>query len=449
MLNKPLQSLRSAILNLNSSDLKTRFISGALWSSVGGIVSNLLMLFTFVMVARILGQEIYGEFSIIRSTVNMFMMFAGFSLGITATKHIAEYKNRDPERASRILTLSALFAVATASLVAIIVFSFSSWLAENTINAPHLANELRIGSFILWVSAINGAQTGALVGFEAFRTVAKINIYLGFFSAISLIASTYLYGLHGAVLALALNISINWIINNYAIRQELKKYNMSFFATDWWKERSVIWKFSLPATLGGLMVSPVVWLCNAMLVNQPNGYNEMGIFDVANQWFLAILFIPGLVGKISLPILSNLSGNNKNSQYSKVFRISLIMNGGIALVVAIIVSWLSPWILGSYGEGFSKGYTVLIFLAFSAVLVSINNVVGQVIISKNKMWTGLFFNAMWAFSMITFGWYFIANGMGAEGLAMAYLISYGLHSLWQMIYVKYFLNIEFKQSLRE
>lgn len=447
--NKYIISLQNKFLNLRSSELKSRLMSGVFWSAFGGIFSRALMLFAFIVVARILGQETYGEFGIVRSTVNMFVIFAGFGLGMTATKHIAEYKNSDPERASRILTLSALFAIVAASLIAIIVFSSSSWLAKNTINAPHLANELKVGAFILWVSAINGAQTGALVGFEAFRTIAKINIVVGFFSVISLIVGTYFNGLHGTVLALALNISINWIINNYAIRQELKKYNMTIFTTDWWKERSVLWRFSLPATLGGLMVSPIIWLTGALLVNQPDGYNEMGIFDAANQWFMAILFIPGLVGKIVLPILSNLNGDKNNIQYAKVLKFSLIVNGGVALIVAFIVAWLAPWILGSYGEGFSEGYMVLVYLAFSAVLVSINNVVGQVMTSKGKMWTGLFFNALWALSMIIFSWYFITNGFGAEGLAIAYLISYGLHSFWQIIYIKYFLNLELKYTVPE
>ncbi len=439
--------LQKKFLNLNSSELKKRLINGALWSSIGGILSRGLMLFSFIVVARILGQEQYGEFGIVRSTINMFIIFSGFGLGMTATKHIAEYKNSDPERASRILTLSAVFAFLTASFIALIVFLSSSWLAKNTINAPHLVNELKIGSFILWISAINGAQTGALVGFEAFRTIAKINILIGFISVVSLILGTYYGGLNGAVLALAFNMVISWIMNNYAIRKESKKYDISIFATDWWEERSVLWKFSLPATLGGLMVSPIIWLCSAMLVNQPNGFNEMGIFDAANQWFVAILFIPGLVGKIVLPILSNLNGDNKDKQYIKVLKFSLILNGGIALIVAIIVSWLSPWILGSYGEGFSKGNWVLIYLAFSAVLVSINNVVGQLITSKGRMWTGLFLNMLWAISMIIFSWYFLMKGFGAEGLAMAYLISYALHSCWQIIYVKFFLNIEFKNTI--
>jgi O-antigen/teichoic acid export membrane protein len=441
-------AIQNKFLKLNSSELKTRLLSGTLWSALGGVISQLLMLIAFIIVARLLGQEQYGEFGMVRSTVNMFIISAGFSLGMTATKHIAEFKNSNPERASRILTLSTLFTLITSSFIAIIVFFSAHWLAENTINAPYLENELKIGAFILLVSAINGAQLGALVGFEAFKTIAKINIIIGVLSIVSLIVGAYLGGLHGAVLALALNISINWIITNYAIRQEIKRYNMSLFASDWWSEKSVLWKFSLPATLGGLMVSPIVWFAGALLVNQPNGYNEMGIFDAANQWFMAILFIPGLISKIVLPILSNLNGTN-DIQYSKVIAFSLILNGGIALVIAIIIAYFSSLILGSYGDGFEQGYMVLVYLAFSAVLVSINNVVGQVITSKGKMWTGLFFNLLWALSMALFSWYFIRKGLGAEGLAMAYLISYGLHSLWQIFYIQYSLKISLQYKIEE
>ena len=62
------------------------------------------------------------------------------------------------------------------------------WLAANTINAPHLAGVLRIGALLLFINAINGAQTGALSGFEAFRTIAYVNLFVGLTSFPILIA---------------------------------------------------------------------------------------------------------------------------------------------------------------------------------------------------------------------------------------------------------------------
>lgn len=426
---------------VKNTSIKTALINGVSWSLLGAVLSRGMMLFAFAVVARILGNETYGEFGIIRSTTNMFAVFAGFGLGMTATKHIAQFKNSDPKRAGGILTLATLFVFVTASFVALSVYWFSPWIAKNTINAPHLVNELKIGAFILWMSSINGAQTGTLLGFEAFRTIAKIDIFIGFVSAVSVILGSYIGQLDGAMLALAFNISLSWIVNNYAIHKESAKYGICTFTKDWREELPTLWKFSFPATLGGLMVSPVIWSCNAMLVNQPNGFGQMGIVDVANQWFMLILFIPGVVGKIVLPILSNLNEDHKKTDYINVIKFSAITNGVLALTVFLFVSLFSSLIMTAYGEPFKEGQWVLIYFSLCAVLVSINNVVGQVITSKGKMWTGLLLNIFWAISMVTLSRYFITNNYGAEGLAIAYLISYGLHSCWQIIYIRYFLKI--------
>ena len=45
--------------------------------------------------------------------------------------------------------------------------------------APALAGELRIAGILLFFNALNGAQTGALSGFEAFRAIARINLVRG------------------------------------------------------------------------------------------------------------------------------------------------------------------------------------------------------------------------------------------------------------------------------
>lgn len=430
-------------VDTKESNLRSRLLTSAFWASIGGIISRVSLLFAFIMVARILGKEIYGEFSIIRSTTNMFVMFAGFGLGMTATKHIAEFKKTDPIQASRILTLSTVFAFLTSFIVAIIVFFSSSWLAANTINAPHLDTELKIGAIILFFSGINGAQTGALIGFEAFKAVTKLNIYLGFFSVSSLLIGAYTGGLNGTVWAMAVNSLISWYFNNVAIRKEANKHGIPLFVNDWWSQRAVLWKFSLPATLGGLLVSPVLWYCNTLLVNQPDGFSKMGLFDAAFQWYVAILFIPSLIGKIILPILSDLKESSQGGDYLQALKLSLISNFGISFLIAIIVSFFSPFIMGIYGEEFTDGSTILILLACSAVLVSVNNVVGQAIMSKGKMWEGMVLNIFWGLALVVFSSIFIGAGYGAIGLALAYLISYGFHAIFQFIYLRYFLKISF------
>ncbi len=420
---------------VESSSIGSRLASGAFWSVGGALISRALMLIASILVARMLGLEVYGEYGMIRTTVAMFLVFAGFGLGMTATKHVAESRISDPERAGRIMAISGLFAVATGTLFAVILFVFAPWVATHTIDAPHLVGELRIGALILLLNAVNGAQTGALAGFEAFRSIAKVNLWTGFISFPLLVGGAYWGGLRGAVWALAMNMLINWLLNHVAIRREAKRFKVPFSTVGCLEELPILWRFSLPATLGGIMVGPVYWACNAMLVNQPDGYSQLGLFNAANQWRMAILFVPAALGKIVLPMLANLNAPDDQVRFRKVLKYNAVINAGLACIVSLPVALLAKPIMRSYGVGFEEGALTLVLLSVSTILITLNNVVGQAIISKGRVWIGFCFNLMWASVFLTFSYYFINKGYGAIGLALANLLAYLAHSLWQFCYV--------------
>jgi O-antigen/teichoic acid export membrane protein len=205
--------LRSAFSRVENSPVGYRLAKGMFWSVAGAVISRGLMLVATVLVARMLGKKGYGELGMIQSTVGMFGVFAGFGLGLTATKHVAEFCRSDPDRAGRIIGLSELVAIVTGGLMALGLFIFAPWLAEHTINAPQLAGVLRISSLILFINALIGAQTGALSGFEAFKTIAYVNLFVGLISFPILVFGTWFGGLTGAVWALAINLGVNWLLN--------------------------------------------------------------------------------------------------------------------------------------------------------------------------------------------------------------------------------------------
>lgn len=416
---------------IESSTLGSHMARGAFWSVSGAVISRGLMLVASILVARMLGREVYGEFGMIRTTVNMFLVFAGFGLGMTATKHVAEYRVADPVRAGRIMAISGLFALGTGTLVAVGLYILAPWVATHTINAPHLVSELRIGTFILLLSAVNGAQTGALIGFEAYKSIAKVNLWTGLASFPLLVGGAYWGGLRGAVWALAVNMIINWLLNHLAIRRVAVRYKVTFSVRGCFSEWPIIWRFSLPVALSGIMVSPVVWACTALMVNQPGGYAQMGLYDAANQWRMAILFIPSVVGQIVLPVLSNLNSNPDQSRHWKVLKYSALINGSLALIIALPIAMYARSIMLRYGPGFEEGALALVLLALSTILSSLNNVVGQAIISKGRVWVGFFFNLLWAISLFVLSYIFVKNGHGATGIAMANLLAYMLHCIWQ------------------
>lgn len=428
--------LRGYVRRLEASPTGRRLASGAFWSLVGAVASRVAGLAASIFVARMLGKQGFGAVGIVQSTVGIFQVFASFGLGITATKYVAEFRSIDPAKVGRIVSLSLLVALITGLLIMVPLIVLAPWLAERTLAAPYLAGPLRIGSPILLLGALCGAQTGVLAGFEKFRTIARINLFTGLANLPLMVGGAYVAGLPGVVGALVIGLGVNWLLNHRAVRSVLRDAAIRSSFAGCTKELGVLWRFSIPAVLGGLMVGPVMWACNAMLVNQPNGYGEMGIFNAASQWRSAILFLPGAVAPIVLPVLSNLRGHGDRSRYKRVLLYNIWFNAGVTLAVALGISIVAPFIMASYGKEFRAGHMVLVVLSVSAVLNATLGVIGQAIASEDRMWWGMLLNSLWGGVLILSTWYLV--GYGAIGLALAILIAYAFHSLTTGMYT-YFI----------
>lgn len=417
-------SLHQYVKRIEDSPLGYRLAKGAFWSLTGTSISRGLALLASILVARMLGKTGFGELGIIQNTVGMFGVFSGFGMGLTATKYVAEFKLKAPDKAGRIMALSGIVAVISGGIMAIALIIFAPWLSAHTLAAPHLSRLLQVSAGLLFLTALNGAQTGALAGFEAFKIIAYVNLIGGITAFPLMVGGAYLYGLQGTICGLVASAGINWLLNHIALRTEARKARVPFSFNGCFQEWQVLWSFSLPAVLAGVMTGPVTWACSAMVVNQPNGYADMGVYNAANQWQMAISFIPSTLGAIILPILSSLYGTD-NKRYNKVLWLNIILNTTVALIVALPIAGLSSFIMEGYGSGFQEGRRVLILLSAVSVITTTLSVIGQSISSMGKMWNGFCLNAIWAVTLVGSSWFL--TKAGAIGLALAIFIAYSVH----------------------
>jgi O-antigen/teichoic acid export membrane protein len=423
---------------IEASPIGSRLARGAFWSLAGAVISRGLTLLSSILVARFLGKVGFGELGIIQSTVGMFATFAGFGLGLTATKHVAEYRVADPLRAGRIMALSGIIAFGTGSLAALLLVGLGPWLAEHTLAAPHLGWLLQLGGALLLFGAVTGAQTGALSGFEAFRAIAVVNLASGIAAFPLMVSGAALMGLRGAVWGLIASAAMNWVLNHVALRREAARAGVPFAMAGCRLEWPTLWRFSVPATLTGAMIMPVYWICNTMLVNQPNGYAEMGIFNAASQWRGAILLVPTSVAAILLPILAGLQGSGDATTFMKIFRFNLIGNGLLAALTATPIALLSPLIMRTYGASFGSGYMVLALMALLAVVMAVTGVMWQALTSCGLVGWTLVVSVAWAVVIVVAMW--LLKDRGAMGLAIAALTAHGVQLVGYWLCVRYALR---------
>ena len=417
-----------------AGSLRARFALGVLWSLAGAVVSRGFLLAASVVCARFLGKEGFGALGMIQSTAGMFGIFAGLGLGLTATKYVAEFRRQDPAKAGRILALSASAAFVFGSMITVLLILLAPYLATNVLATPQLAAPLAVGSGLVFFGAMNGAQTGALAGFEAFKTIARVNVLSGVASFPLIVLGVWRGGLNGAVWGSVAALAINWALNNRALRRECASANISYEFASCHRELGILHRFSLPAFLASIVVGPAIWVCNALLVHQPEGYAELGIYTAADKWRLLILFVPTSVFAMVLPVLSNLHGEGDGAGFRRVFRANLQLNASLALLAAMLIGAFAAPIMAIYGNSFRGGRVVLIVLAFSALPEALNSILGQPLIAAHLMWSRFAFDVLLVAVLVTLAWMLIPK-WGALGLAVSYGLAYTVTSLGLILFL--------------
>ena len=429
-----MKRIQILIDKIKSSDIGKRMATGAFWSFSGTALAKFIVLVASIICAHVLGQKEYGEFGLVRSTINMFVVFGSAGLGLTATKFIAEYKTNNKERINSIYILTNGFAFITGLIVTIAILLAAPYLAVNMVKEPSLEPAIKVGALLLFVTVINAAQEGTITGFEDFKSRA-LNTLLGSIAeSFFMILGGYLYGVIGAVLGYGTGFIVLYICNNIAISRNLNKNGIKRSLSDFEKkDLALLYKFSLPAALSSIMVAPVFWIVRSMLVRF-DSFSELAIYEAADQWKVIILFIPSAVSQIVLPILSSIVKVDK-TKFWRVLHYNLLLNTSIATLLTLLVCIFSGFIMRLYGTGYNNSMP-LIILSISTIFTSLAAVIGISIQSRAKMWIGFSFNCLWAIMTISFTFFYLLRGMGASGVALGILSAYMLHALFQYLYLR-------------
>lgn len=421
--------------NIQNEALFKKVIKGGFWSFFGGAFTYSLVLVSSFFLVRILGKITFGQLAAIRSTVNTFSVFGALGLETTSAKFISENK----ENKSKIQNYLGLIIIITfifSILVSLVSLFFSSEIVTYFFNDYSLITGFQLAIILLFTRIFIVLQTGILYGFEAYKVYAKVNFFVGIISLPTIIICTYYGALIGAIIGFAVSNLINILFNLFSILTLLKDKQITINYKDYKTELNTIWEFSIPALLSGVLVSPINWLCYMFLVKSKDGFSEVAVFEIANQWRMMLVFVPATVGKVFLPTLSGLFGEKNNKDYKVAVKYSFLINSGLILFLSIIVILFSAEIMQFYGDEFANKNMTLILLAISSILIVVNSVIGQIIASKNKMWLGLTFNFFWAIALLVSSYYFITiKNMGSIGLAYGNLVSYLLLSLIQILFI--------------
>lgn len=425
--------LHALYRRIEASPVGYRLAKGAFWTLGGQFAARGLTLVSLAVTARILGRSQFGELGMIQSTFGMFTSVAGFGMGMTATKYVAELRKTDPQRAGRILGLSSLTAWSTGGVMTLALLLFAPLLAARTMAAPELATPLRLGAILLLLGAVNGAQNGALCGFEAFKGAARAGVISSIVCFPVSVCGAYFFGLNGAVAALVATQTVLCVLTFLEVRTHAQRAGFQPSFSGVLGELHLLWNFSLPTMLANLAQSPVNWICSAILANQPGGYAALGQYNAA----LRVQGLPSaVVGSFLTPILPLLAEKRavndslacKRIYSQAIFLVSLVAVPWAILMMASPVLTYLP-----FGVQFSAGGNALVrWLMLQTIASAIAGPLTYIFAVNGRMWLALVLSTFQSLFQVGLSAVLVPTHHGA-GLAAALTGAFGAQTIVSFI----------------
>jgi O-antigen/teichoic acid export membrane protein len=282
------------------------------------------------------------------------------------------------------------------------------------------------------ISAFNAALAGILTGFEAFKRLAFITVLSNVISLPFVVAGALWGGLPGVIGGMILVQVILAFVYYNDLRHRAKGQDIHITQPGHLSELKMVLKFSIPTMAASMVSGPATWAANAILVNQPGGYGEMGIFQATTQWKSMVMMLPSLVNNSALPLLANAVTNRKN--FIKTMKYNIGSCAGLSLAAALGFLLFSKFIMGIYGKDFRQGTAVLVVMIFMSVFQSVSQSLTQVMISTNRVWANFAVNTGLGAIMVGLAYLWVPKGL-ALGLAWANLGAWVAIVLWQSFIV--------------
>lgn len=414
---------------LNNNQIVKRILNGIVMGVGGAVVSKVLLTIFNILLARILTVEAYGAYSLINNTVQTFTVFAGAGIGVTLTRYIALYREKDIKQTGILLGTLMVINIIISLIISIFVFIFADKIAVLLKSEIEINNLLRITAGTIFFTAVVAILQGALQGFESYKNIATIQVIANFLNILLGVILARYFGIVGAIYSLLILQVFMFIMMVNNLAKNIKKNDIKLNIIFNKEVKQAILQVTIPSFLATVFVLPIMWITN-FYFSSNIGLEEFAAFSVCLQWFNIVNYIPQQLGQLK-PIYTQLYDEKKYSELkkynNKIISITIIFSICCSLFLFIIRNF----ILKSYGDYYTSCNETFIIMLITTVIFAIQSQYGSVFQAIGKSWLCFTLNVIWALSyLISF---FVLYKIGIVGYAYTYLISYSIYAITSTI----------------
>lgn len=375
------------------------------------------------LLARLMGDEQYGLYSVTDSAVYLMIGLAPLGLGTGLLHFVPIATSRhDDKMLWQTLQISLLLPLLLSLGIGLGFLGLADTLAVNLFHEPRIANLLRLTAIAVPAGTLGSILVAATQSFKVMRYKVIAQDLLLTLSKLVLTGVLALTGLNvvKAMSVYSFSMVLSCLALLYFLNRLLPRERPRRLLWEGSHLRNMF-KFSLPVYLAEMLTlfGPNI---RTLLLGSLNTMRAAGIFTVAARVnMVGSIFLNG-ISTISMPIVSELYANHETQKLRQFYQTATKWTFAFNLPFFLIVLLFARPILSLFGTSYVAGATGLLILALSNLIAAATGLCGVVVIMTNNVWLNTFNAALRLIFTVTFSFWLIPTG-GVNGAALATAIS--------------------------
>jgi O-antigen/teichoic acid export membrane protein len=429
----------------------------------GLVISTVILSVGAIFVARLLGSELYGLYSIAMTAPTLIAIFRDWGINSAMVQCTAHYRAENREDEIRSIFISGLiFETAIGLALSALSFGLSGLIAGNIFNRPEITPLIQIASLSILAGGLSNAATAAFVGIEKMQYNSAMLIAQSVIKTATMIGLVIL-GLStlgatmestiGATIGYTLGMATGGIVGTLLMlslyrklpkptsaKLEIKAYTKTMLT------------YGLPLSLSSIINSFQTQFYAFLLpIYYVIDNAAIGNFGIATTFVVLITFFATPITTMLFPAFSKLDPQKDKETLKNVFQFSVKYAALLVVPTATIVMSLSqPAVQTLFGNTYDSAPLFLTLLSIGYIYSAFGNLsAGNFINSQGKTTYQLQLTLLAAAIGFPMGYILIMN-FGVFGLIVASLTS-GLPSLFiSLAWIRkhYGLTVDWRSSGR-
>lgn len=297
---------------------------GALVLFGGNTIATILSAICGILVARFLGPELYGSYSLAFTVVGFLSVLTGLGVNLALTRYIAYCSAQNAfSRVIYLIKIGLSFIVLESIAVFFVGFIFLKDVTIFLVNREFLVEPTRVLLPMLIFQALFIGTTSILIGFNDAKRAALSSIVLQLsrllFAPLLVVLG---YGLFGSLLGNTIAYVIGGLVSVFYVYLYYRKLVQSSGDNyiPWDKLLLEMLYFGLPLYSSGIVGLLIEVYRNSILSRLADDF-VIGNFNVALRFIVVITLFMAPVSTMLFPAFSRLSNNKQ--ELEKLFTLSV------------------------------------------------------------------------------------------------------------------------------